>query len=192
MRCLVSSIDREFSPAEAAAITGVSTALQRDWRRREIVNLANEPESEGKWTRWSLADIIRLSVMKLFSDAGMEVSNTRMIAAMAVLPTLSALAQIDEAVEFFGSEIGEDHKARIRGATVGTTHSSHTIGRFLAAFGKGEYEVCRTDDLASLETMLDEQARPILSVVDCRGLARRIVERAGGAVLRYEVTVKDE
>jgi len=190
MRYSVHTIDREFSPAEAAAITGVSTALQRDWRRREIVK--GEPNPEGKWTRWSLTDIIRLSVMKLFSDAGMEVSSTTTVASMAVLPTLGALAQIDEAVEFEGDELAEEQKARIRSTTVGTTHPSHTIGRFLVAFGKGEYDVCRTDDLASLEAMLDERARPILSVVDCRSLARLIVERAGGAVLRYEIEVKAE
>jgi len=193
MRYSVSTIEREFSPAEAAAITGVSTALQRDWRRREIVNLVTEPDSERKWTRWSLTDIIRLSVMKLFSEAGMEVSATRIIATMAVLPTLDALTQIDQAVEFDGDEIGEEHQARIRGTTVGMTGPVRALGRFLISFGKGEYDVCRTDDLASLEAILDEQPRrPILSVVDCRSLARLIVERAGGAVLRYEITVKDE
>jgi hypothetical protein len=181
----VSVINREFSPAEAAAITGVSTALQRDWRRREV--LKGDPNPEGKWTRWSLTDIIRLSVMKLFSDAGMEVSHTTMIASMALMPTLGALALIDDAVEFDG-EIDDVQKARIRSSTVVTTHPAHTPGRFLASFGKGEYDVCRTDDMASLEAMLDEEVRPILSVVDCRNLARLIVERAGGPVIRYEVT----
>lgn len=182
----ISVIKREFSPAEAAAITGVSTALQRDWRRREVVK--TDPNPDGKWTRWSLNDIIRLSVMKLFADVGMDVSSTTMIASMALLPTLGALAAIDEAVEFDGDEIGDAEKARIRSISVGTTDPSHTIGRFLASFGKGEYDVCRTDDLASLEAMLDRETRPILSVVDCRNLARRIVERAGGPVIRYEVT----
>lgn len=187
MRYSVRTIDREFTPAEAAAITGVSTALQRDWRRREIIK--GDPNPEGKWTRWALTDIIRLSVMKLFSDAGMEVSSTTTVANMAVLPTLGALALVDEAVEFDGDEIGDAQQARIRFSTVGTTHPSHSIGRFLACFGKGEYDVCRTDDLASLEAKLDEEPRPILSVVDCRNLAWLIVERAGGPVLRYEITV---
>lgn len=185
----VSVIRREFSPAEAAVITGVSTALQRDWRRREIIK--GEPNPEGKWTRWSLTDIIILSVMKLFSDAGMEVSSTKTIAGMALMPTLSALALIDEAVEFDGDEIGDAQKARIRSSTVGTTHPSHTVGRFLASFGRGEYDVCRTDDLASLEAILDNDLRPILSVVDCHSLARLIVERAGGPVIRYEIKVTE-
>lgn len=180
----VRTVSREFSPAEAAAITGVSTALQRDWRRRKIVQ--GEP-NEGKWTRWSLNDIISLSVMKLFSDAGMEVSSTAIIAGMALMPTWSALALIDEAVEFDGDEIGEIEKERVRSGTVRTTHPSHTAGRFLASFGKGEYDVCRTDDLATLEARLDKEVRPIVAVVDCYNLARLIVEKAGGAVIRYEV-----
>ena len=181
----VRTVSREFSPAEAAAITGVSTALQRDWRRRKIVH--GEPNSEGKWTRWSLTDIISLSVMKLFSDAGMEVSSTTTIAGMALMPTMSALALIDEAVEFDGDDIGETEKERVRSATVRTTHPSHTAGRFLASFGRGEYDVCRTDDLATLEARLDEEVRPIVAVVDCYNLARLIVEKAGGPVIRYEV-----
>lgn len=186
----VSVVRREFSPAEAAVITGVSAALQRDWRRRKLED--SEPNSEGKWTRWSLTDIIRLSVRKLFSDAGMEVSSTTIIAGMALMPTLGALALIDEAVEFDGDEIGDAEKARVRSITVGTTHPSHTTGRFLVSFGKGDYDVCRTDDLASLEATLDEEVRPILSVVDCYNLARLIVERAGGPVIRYEIKVADE
>lgn len=186
----VSIVKREFTPAEAAAITGVSTALQRDWRRREVIK--GEPNPEGKWTRWSLTDVISLSVMKLLSDAGMDVSNTTIIAGMALLPTLGALTLIDEAVEFDGDEVGDVEKARVRSTTIGTTHPSHTAGRFLASFGKGEYDVCRTDDLASLEAMLDEEARPIVSVVDCYNLARLIVERAGGPVLRYEIKVTEE
>ena len=185
----VTTVQRDFTPAEAAAITGVSTALQRDWRRREVIK--GNPNPEGKWTRWSLNDIVRLSVMKLFSDAGMEVSSTTTIASMALMPTLGALALVDEAVEFDGDEIDDAWKERIRSGTVRTTHPSHTIGRFLVSFGKGAYDVCRTDDLASLEALLEEKVRPILAVVDCRNLARLIVERAGGPVIRYEIKVTE-
>jgi len=182
------TINREFTPAEAAAITGVSTALQRDWRRRGIL----AENTEGKWTRWELTDIIRLSVMKLFSDAGMDVSQTKTIAQMALLPTLGAIARIDEAVAFEGDEIPEESRDRIRLSTVGTTHPSHTLGRFLVSFGKGEYDVCRTDSLADVESLLDTDRRPILSVVDCHSLASIIAERAGGPVIRYEIEVASE
>jgi len=188
MQYSVRTIDREFTPAEAATITGVSPALQRDWRRREI--LKGNPG--GKWTRWTLDEIIRLSVMKLFSDAGMDVSQTKAIAQMALAPTLEAITRIDDAVVFAGDEIPDESQDRIRFSTVRTTDPSHTLGRFLVSFGKSEYDVCRTDSLAEVESRLDSECRPICSVVDCHNLARLIVERAGGPVIRYEVEVPSE
>lgn len=185
MRYSVHTIDREFTPAEAADITGVSTALQRDWRRRGILS----GNTDGKWTRWNLHDIIRLSVMKLFSDAGMDVSQTDTIAQMALMPTLSALAYIDQAVEFDGDEISEERRNEIRFGNVRTTDSSHSVGRFLASFGKGEFDVCRTDTLAALEDLLDREPHPVLSIVDCHNLALHIVKRAGGPVVRYEIEI---
>src|SRR3546814_19177921 len=71
MRFSIRSIDREFSPAEAAEITGVSTALQRAWRRRGIL-----PENaDGNWTRWDFNDIIKLCVMKLFRSEERRLGN---------------------------------------------------------------------------------------------------------------------
>jgi hypothetical protein len=186
MRYAVRTINREFTPAEAAEITGVSTALQRDWRRRGIL----AENVEGKWTRWELTDIIRLSVMKLFSDAGIDVSQTKTIAQMALLPTLGALARIDEAVAFEGDEIPEESRDNIRLGTVRTTHPSHTLGRFLVSFGGHEFDVCRTDSLATVESLLDERRLAILPpIVDCHNLASLIAERAGGPVIRYEIEV---
>lgn len=185
MKFSVHTIEREFTPSEAAAISGVSPTLQRDWRRREILR----GNSDGRWTRWTLTDVIRLSVMKLFSEAGMDVSNTTIVAQMAIFPTLAELAHIDGAVSFEGDELPAESQSRIRASTVRTTDPSHSPGRFLASYGKGEYDVCRTDDLASLEEILDADAYPILLIVDCRNLARLIVERAGGPLIRYEITV---
>src|SRR3546814_1923245 len=110
MRFSIRSIDREFSPAEAAEITGVSTALQRDWRRRGIL-----PENaDGKWTRWDLNDIIKLSVMKLFSDAGIDVSKTSIVSQMAMMPTRAAISLTEGAVTFEGAELPDEEKARVR------------------------------------------------------------------------------
>src|SRR3546814_3700256 len=108
MRFSIRSIDREFSPAEAAEITGVSTALQRDWRRRGIL-----PENaDGKWTRWDLNDIIKLSVMKLFSDAGIDVSKTSIVSQMAMMPTRAAISLTEGAITFEGAELPDEEKAR--------------------------------------------------------------------------------
>jgi DNA-binding transcriptional MerR regulator len=184
------TVNREFSPGEAAEITGVSTALQRDWRRRKIL-----PESnDGKWTRWDLADIIRLSVMKLFSDAGMDVSKTGTVAQMAMMPTLSALYALDGAVEV-------ENDANVPAGEVAsiiermaprTSHRAHSIGRFLVVTGPNEFDVCRVSDVSAVSALMDEQHRPIVSIVDCQTLAALIVERAGGPVIRFEIAASEE
>ena len=112
MRYSVETISRDFTPAEAATVTGVSTTLQRDWRRRGVI----ESKADGTWTRWRLEDIIRLAVMKLLSDAGVDVSSTKIIAHMAILPTLVAMEEIDGAVVFEGDEIPDLSRERIRAA----------------------------------------------------------------------------
>ncbi|CAH1691685.1 HTH merR-type domain-containing protein [Hyphomicrobiales bacterium] len=56
----------EFSPAEAAKVTGVSAVLQRVWRGR---NLLQPSQSEGH-ARFRLPDLCRLYAMKAFSDVG--------------------------------------------------------------------------------------------------------------------------
>ncbi len=178
------TVDREFTPAEAAKISGVSTALQRDWRRRGIL-----PEnSEGKWTRWDLSEVIRLCVMKLFSDAGIDVSKTVLVSQMAILPTLKVIGTIDGATEFDGNELSIEERASILRGMVGTSDPRHTLGRYLAACGEGETDFRRVDKFEDLKSLITRD-RPILSIIDCQNLARLIVKRAAGPVIRFEVEI---
>ncbi len=189
MRFSVRTVTREFTPAEAAEITGVSTTLQRDWRRRGIL----QGKEDGKWTRWGLDNIIQLSVMKLFSDAGMDVSQTKVVAAMAQLPTHREIALIDEAVTFDGDDLPQASQDRVRlGGLVYSSSPNHMTGRFLACLGASEKEVCRVDSLADLQSLIDREGHAIISVVDCKNLAALIVSRAGGAVIRYEIEITGE
>lgn len=182
-------VREEYSPAEAAAVTGVSTALQRDWRRRELLASAGHA---GRWTRWELDDLIRLSVMKLFSDAGMDVSKTGTLAAMAILPTLGALEKVPGALVFEADGVSEkerDDASRLMAPRLSS--GSRHFGRFLAAFGPDEHDICRTAKLEDLEALLAEKPRPIMSIVDCWTLAHLIQTRLGRPVLRYVVSPSD-
>lgn len=60
-----------FTPSEAEAITGVSVALQRDWRRREII-----PKRDGH-ARFDLHDLADLITLKMCSDAGMSLEKAK-------------------------------------------------------------------------------------------------------------------
>jgi hypothetical protein len=53
-----------FTPKEAEAITGVSTTLQRDWRRRKFL-----PVVEGHM-RFNILELSRLWAIKLLADRG--------------------------------------------------------------------------------------------------------------------------
>lgn len=53
-----------FTPAEAEAITGISTALQRDWRRRGIF-----PKTDGH-ARFDVFGLAKMLAMKMLSDRG--------------------------------------------------------------------------------------------------------------------------
>lgn len=55
---------RLFTPAAAERITGVSVALQRDWRRRGIL-----PQHEGH-ARFKLFDLAELLFLRMMTDRG--------------------------------------------------------------------------------------------------------------------------
>jgi DNA-binding transcriptional MerR regulator len=71
-----------YAPAEVETITGVSVALQRNWRRRGYLPLS----SEGKHARFSPSDLGYLLALKTFSDAGVSINQVRTLATMAALP----------------------------------------------------------------------------------------------------------
>lgn len=59
-----------FTPAEAEAITGVSTASQRDWRRRGFL------ASSAGHARFDAFDLARMLVIRLLSDRGIGPGQT--------------------------------------------------------------------------------------------------------------------
>lgn len=58
---MTDALDLIFTPVEAEALTGVSNALQRDWRRRGYL-----PGKEGSRVAYSLEALSRLFLLKLF------------------------------------------------------------------------------------------------------------------------------
>lgn len=178
-------VDREFTPGEAERITGVSTALQRDWRRRGIIT----SKEDGSWTRWTLDDLARLAVMKLFTQAGVDVSKIGTAAAMAIMPVLDAIGQFDDAFEIIGHGISDDDKARAVAGMRGirTTDPNVEAGRYIATFGSGEYDIVRTSDLAKLAEFMEDNKQSAFAVVDCFMVAAQIVGRAGGPIIRFEI-----
>lgn len=185
MTTTMTTVDREFSPSEAAAITGVSVDLQRDWRRRELL-----PENEGgKWTRFRLDHVIQMSVMKVFADAGFSVSYVAKFASMAILPTLALLHDTPGAVVFEGDEVSDHLKEMtLQRSVVGAR------GRYLVMIKPregAEPKIARFEDLERLDDFMAERDVVACTVLDCILLSQRIVERAGLPLVRIEVEVTD-
>ena len=182
----MTTISREFSPSEAALITGVSVDLQRNWRRRGLL-----PENkEGKWTRFSLDHIIKMSVMKVFADAGYSVSYVAKFASMAILPTLAFLHEAPGVVVFEGDEVSDHIKElTLRHAVV------NARGRYLVMFKSAESseaKISRWESLERLDDVMAERDVIACTVLDCILLSQRIIDRAGLPLIRVEVENTEE
>lgn len=74
-----------FTPGEVEVITGLSTGMQLDWRKRGYL-----PVTKGRHARFNAFDIARLMVMKMFSDRGVGPADTRLIADICATGILYA------------------------------------------------------------------------------------------------------
>lgn len=178
MKTNISIDTREFTPAEVAAITGVSVSLQRDWRRREILP---ERKKEG-WTRFTLTDVIEIRVLKFFADAGFSVKDVREYSSMAVLPVWVLLKDIPGAVVFEGDPIGEQLQERIllsmekdAGAAAGKRY-------FVIAHGANipmDDRSGRFSTLRDVEAWLEQKLFEGFTAIDFEAIAAAISHASG-------------
>lgn len=175
-------VTRDFSPSEAAEITGVSVTLQRDWRRRGLI----APNDTGKWACFSLTEVISMAVMKSFSDAGMSVQKIRLFGGSAAMPTYWALNRLTGAYNF-DPEIPEGDRDPSRWAPRPANDVS-SLMRFVVSIPSkdGDPTVFRVPDLNQIPKRLLESKAILCSILDCWALAVRISEAAGGTIFRIE------
>ncbi|MGE0181983.1 MAG: MerR family transcriptional regulator [Parvularculaceae bacterium] len=170
---------REYTPKEAAEASGVSTTLQRDWRRREVI----QPSSSAGWARFGLDDVIRMAVLNRCSAYGLSVKfAAKWIAPIALLP-------VYEALEGFEGAIGGD----VTPAREPAEDSNHEFGRYIASIVTADDDapmVTRVHKLAQLEGFTAEYNAAVFCVLDCHKLAREIFEKS--ALPLFHVTVTEE
>jgi hypothetical protein len=73
-----------FTAAEAAILSGVSAQQQREWRRQGFI-----PHTPQGWTRFLIADVCRLFLLRLFKAQGIQ-PGTSGNAVMHLVPGLAA------------------------------------------------------------------------------------------------------
>ena len=97
---------RVFTAGEAEVLSRVSPALQRDWRRRRLLE-----ESSGRaWVRYTLSEVCILAMMKAFSEAGFSVKSSLTLAKSTAFLAETFLEMLPGAVAFEGEDLTDSEK----------------------------------------------------------------------------------
>ena len=187
MKYAVETLTHEFSPKEAAAVSGVSTALQRDWRRRGVL----PQRIDKKWSTFELSDIIEMTVMRRFSQSGLSLESSAQIAGLAVLPVIATLSRWDDTAVFEGDELSDDEMDRCRKGAVGGVSEDEQFS-FVALPGKEDgASAARLTNLSDGESIMAQNNSYHAIVLDHYGLAHHIAKSSPLPIIRYVVTVSE-
>ncbi len=171
-----------FRAGEVSEITGISPVLQRNWRRRGLL----EKKGEG-WSSFSLEELVTLYVASVLIDRGVSASSALNVAQAGHFNLLTHIAK--RSTEFapdlpkdkrktWADKLPEKYKDRFRRFLV-----IPDVGN---AVGK---ELVQCDDVSKAIDQLVEKkiTTGAVIVLDLETLADQIVERAGRPLMRVEV-----
>jgi hypothetical protein len=179
--------DRKFTPKEAGLVSGVSPALQRDWRRRGVL----PPREDQGWSSFDLSDVIKMTVMRAFSESGLSLKAAEVMAAMAILPVLSDFCRWEDVAVFEGVELPQEVQERTRtGSVRGISPDQQFLFASLPSeeFPKG----ARLAKLADAEAIMGRAKSFHGVVVDLYGLAHHIARVAPLPLIRFVVMPSGE
>lgn len=153
-----------FTPAEAAAITGVQQGAQRDWRRRGAL-----PKTEG-WAKFTPSGLIEIALRKTIGEMGMPHVEPSLDLHEAVFQAQAWAATAAGAVAF---EDGLD--------PVGDFPMDQPKARYAwASFPwQSELELRLLAGLADLQSAIDREPRDGVALIDLKVLGLQIATRAG-------------
>lgn len=167
MSAAVSLTLEQFTPAEAAQVTGVSPALQRDWRRRGLV-----VAKESAHARYSATELAELVLMREFSDEKLGPKLLRDIMMTSTLPLSDWVRAL--ANEKMAAQGGVP--APLRGS------AGDLPARYVVFSGT---HVFRANDLnKAFSALADEYDRRFGFVCDLRKVAEQVIERLPRPVWR--------
>lgn len=184
MKYSVSTITREFTPSEVAQVTGVSTALQRDWRRRGVI----EGRSDG-WNKYKLSDVIKMTVMRAFTQSGISLETAEGLSFMAVLPVIATLSRWEDTAVFSGDPLNDEQKERVRSGAVGGASEDDQFSFVALPEKDGKPVAGRTKDLAKGEQLMAQNQSFHGVVVDHYQLAHHIAAHSPLPIITYEIEV---
>jgi DNA-binding transcriptional MerR regulator len=179
-----------FTPSEAERITGVSTALQRDWRRRGYL-----PKSDSH-ARFEVFDLARLTFMKWMAERGVGPQQTHEIAEWAARGIVWEIFSVVDGWEGdhravlppkFQHEWGLQRNYLIGKIWALGSHPRVIPGQFFIWWADGEHTWTPSIDLIRNNMTSDDSrlSGPFICV-DQMAMAGTIQERAGRAFCHVE------
>jgi hypothetical protein len=163
-KTIVRFIHEKYSPGEAAAITGVRTTLQADWRRRRFLERA--PDG-GRSHLFDALGVAHLFVLRQLSEHGVLIWRAADAAKIAATTITEVIHNMTLA----------------EGGTIGGWRPA---SRFLVIDGE---RVFRTNDLRHAEEQIGAK---VCIVLDLHACARAIAERLPRpAVVRVERVIDE-
>lgn len=185
MRTTFRNTYTNFTAGEAERITGVSTATQRDWRRRKYL-----PAGNDGWTQYDLHGLAHLLVMRVLQDRGIGPSVSSEIAEIAALRIeYFALSWVDAIEDTSGDfeRIVKEAKRPRASWFVGWSNSPGDPCRFLIAWADGSSSFVNDLHQSFGGYSWEERYHGAIIVIDLQALGGLIVDRAGRPLVSVEV-----
>lgn len=193
----------DFSPSEAAEISGLSQTMQRDWRRRGFL-----PSNEGR-ARFTAFEVASMLAMKLLSDQKIGPSATQELApkfalgivclaltwceawegdhkhALSWEEDLPAPEPMNPRVKKFAEDIGDEVDLHwpLRGRWLTRTlllglGVQSLPDQYFAWFADGSHDWQQSVEKFFKGTSFDERYHGAVIIIDQRSLAELIMSRA--------------
>ncbi|WP_300071135.1 MerR family transcriptional regulator [uncultured Ruegeria sp.] len=188
MKYRVETREHEFNPGEVAKVTGVSTSLQRDWRRRKVTS---GKTSQG-WNKYSLSEVIRMSVMRAFTQSGISLETADLVSSLAVLPVMDELVHWEDVAVFKGDTLSSEQMDKARDRFVSGASGDDQFTFVALPEQKGTASASRIKNLADGESILGRSDNFYGIVLDHSLLAHRIAGLSTLPLIEFIVTVTED
>ena|SRR6266566_8703491 len=151
-----------YPPKEAAELSGVTSDVQREWRRRKLMPFMIEKQTTREWTSFGLKEVAALTIMRTLSEFEVPLSTARTIAE----------ASADHVVLFILECLGDRNRKTLR-KSCPTLVKNWQPERFVVI---GSDKIPQFS--SSLEELLLRQHSPATTSLDLKKIADLVVSRA--------------
>lgn len=186
MRYRVETFENEFQAREAAAMSGVSQTLQRDWRRRGLLDGWG---GEGR-KKFGASEVALLTVMGILSEAKISVKAAQTY-AVSVTPALAIFFDsIDGAYEIEGDDLKSSEVPQFLDEVARNPESRFA---FVPLPEESNQSLYFLRSPAEIETAVPSERRWRSGLLlDLQGIAEDIAAKAPRPLIRYVLHEESE